>query len=219
MFALKADWTGTAWQVKAQTPQGPLDYALQVAGQHNVRNSLAAIACCLAVGVPLVAMARGLAAFEPVKGRSRALTLVWQGRSITVVDDTYNANPDSVQAAIEVLACLPGPSLLVMGDMGEVGNEGPRFHAEAGAPARARGITQLLALGELSRDAVSAFGDGRHFEDIDTLCTATLAALPTVGSVLVKGSRFMKMERVVEALVRAAAADAPQTKDNHALQA
>ena len=219
VFALQSDWSGTAWQVQAQTPQGPLSYALQVAGQHNVRNSLAAIACCLAVGVPLAAMAQGLAAFEPVKGRSRALTLDWQDRAITVVDDTYNANPDSVQAAIEVLAGLPGPHLLVLGDMGEVGNEGPRFHAEAGEQARARGITQLFALGDLSRSAVVAFGGGRHFDDIDSLCAATLAALPGVGSVLVKGSRFMKMERVVEALVRAAATDAPQTKDDHAVQA
>jgi UDP-N-acetylmuramoyl-tripeptide--D-alanyl-D-alanine ligase len=217
--ALKADWTGIAWQVQARTPQGPLAYELGVAGLHNVRNSLAATACCLAVGVPLPAIAQGLAAFEPVKGRSRAFSLAWQGRSITVVDDSYNANPDSVQAAIEVLAGLPGPQLLVLGDMGEVGLEGPRFHAEAGEHARARGISQLFALGELSRGAAAAFGDGRHFDDIESLCAAALAALPGVGSVLVKGSRFMKMERVVEALTRAAASNTSPTKDDHVLQA
>jgi UDP-N-acetylmuramoyl-tripeptide--D-alanyl-D-alanine ligase len=197
----QALWAQAAWQVAALTPAGPLHYALHIAGWHNVKNSLAAVACALAGGVPLEAIARGLAAFEPVKGRSRALLLELGGRAITLVDDTYNANPDSVQAAIQVLAALPGPRLLVLGDMGEVGDQGPQFHAEAGQLARTLGVELLFAQGELATAAVASFGAGRHFADSESMQAAVLAALPQVGSVLVKGSRFMKMERVVEAIV------------------
>ena len=198
--ALQADWAGDAWQVRAQTPAGEVAYTLHIAGMHNVKNSLAAVACALAAGVSLAAIARGLSAFEPVKGRSRALVVQDGARRITVVDDTYNANPDSVHAAIQVLAALPGPRLLVLGDMGEVGNQGPQFHAEAGALARTLGIETLYALGDLSCASVTSFGTGRHFSDMASLQAAVTAALPSVASVLVKGSRFMKMERVVEAI-------------------
>lgn len=204
-------WTGTAWQVQARTPAGPLAYTLHVAGLHNVKNSLAAAACALAAGVPLQYIAQGLEAFEPVKGRSRALALKLAGRTLTLVDDSYNANPDSVCAAIDVLAGLPGPRLLVLGDMGEVGNEGPRFHAEVGAYARERGIEHLYALGEQSAHAVQSYGAGRHFADVETLNAAVLQALPDLASVLVKGSRFMRMERVVQAVN----AHAEQNEDDH----
>jgi UDP-N-acetylmuramoyl-tripeptide--D-alanyl-D-alanine ligase len=193
-------WSGDAWQVNAITPAGALSYALHIAGVHNVKNSLAAVACTLAAGVPLVQIAQGLTAFEPVKGRSRALVVEHAGRAVTLVDDTYNANPDSVRAAIEVLAALPGPRLLVLGDMGEVGNQGPQFHAEAGQLAHELGVEFLFTLGELSSAASNTFGTGQHFADIESIQAATLAALPTLGSVLVKGSRFMKMERVVLAI-------------------
>jgi UDP-N-acetylmuramoyl-tripeptide--D-alanyl-D-alanine ligase len=112
------------------------------------------------------------------------------------VDDTYNANPDSVRAAIDVLAELPGPRLLVLGDMGEVGDQGPQFHAEVGDCARAAGIEQLWTLGEQSRAM-----RGRHFEDVESLNAALANELPQVSSMLVKGSRFMKMERVVTAAI------------------
>ena len=210
----QAVWAGAAWQVEALTPAGPLHYALHIAGWHNVKNSLAAVACALAAGVPLEAIARGLGAFEPVKGRSRALLLELAGRAITLVDDTYNANPDSVQAAIQVLAALPGPRLLVLGDMGEVGDQGPQFHAEAGQLARTLGVDLLFAQGELATAAVASFGAGRHFADSESIQAAVLAALPRVGSVLVKGSRFMKMERVVEAILAHAQQD---KKDIHAV--
>jgi UDP-N-acetylmuramoyl-tripeptide--D-alanyl-D-alanine ligase len=144
-----------------------------------------------------------LAAFEPVKGRSRALALVRDGQALTVVDDTYNANPDSVRAAMAVLASLPGPRLLVLGDMGEVGDQGPRFHAQAGREARALGIDMLMTCGEASAAATGEFPGGRHFGDVLALNAAVLAALPQLGSVLVKGSRFMKMERVVQAIMAA----------------
>ncbi|RYF43604.1 MAG: UDP-N-acetylmuramoyl-tripeptide--D-alanyl-D-alanine ligase [Comamonadaceae bacterium] len=192
-----SEWNNEGhWQARAQTPAGPLDFQLHIAGRHNLRNALAAIACTLSAGVPLDAIAAGLQAFVPVKGRSRALSVQVAGRALTLVDDTYNANPDSVRAAIDVLSELPGPRLLVLGDMGEVGDQGPQFHAEIGAHAHARGIEQVFTLGAQSQAAA-----GRHFADIDTLNTAVRSALPQLASVLVKGSRFMKMERVVEAVV------------------
>lgn len=195
-----AAWNHGAWRVAADTPAGPLAFALRVAGMHNVKNAMAAVACTLAAGVPLAAIARGLEAFEPVKGRSRALSGVLGGRAYTLIDDTYNANPDSVRAAIDVLAGLPGPRLLVLGDMGEVGTQGLEFHAEAGAYASARGIENLFTLGDLSESATRQFGSGRHFSEIDALNKAVVGTLPRCASVLVKGSRFMKMERVVEAV-------------------
>jgi len=194
------DWRQDHWQVSLQSPAGQLSTRLHLAGRHNLRNALAATACALAAGAPLAAIAQGLDNFAPVKGRSRAFQLSHQGRVVTVVDDTYNANPDSVRAAIDVLAELPAPRLLVLGDMGEVGTQGPSFHAEVGQHARAQHIDGLLALGELSRHAVQAYGPGQHFENMDNLQSAVLAQLPQVGSVLVKGSRFMKMERVIDAL-------------------
>jgi UDP-N-acetylmuramoyl-tripeptide--D-alanyl-D-alanine ligase len=204
-------WTGTGWQVQARTPAGPLSYQLRVAGLHNVKNSLAAAACALAAGVPLSHIVLGLEAFEPVKGRSRALALRLAGRALTLVDDTYNANPDSVRAAIDVLAGLPGPRLLVLGDMGEVGNEGPRFHAEVGAYAHDRGIEQLYTLGEQTAQSAAQFPGARHFADAEALNAAVLQALPQLASVLVKGSRFMRMERVVQAV----GAHAEQNKEEH----
>ena len=200
-----ADWTDTGWRVAATTPQGALAFTLNVAGRHNVKNALAATACALAAGVPLECIANGLTGFVPVKGRSRALQVNAHGHHFTLIDDTYNANPDSMRAAIDVLAALPGPRLLVMGDMGEVGDLGPQFHEEAGSWAQAQGIETLYSLGTQSALASQSFtsrsfGQGLHFDDIDALKVAILKQLPSVKSVLVKGSRFMKMERVVVAI-------------------
>jgi UDP-N-acetylmuramoyl-tripeptide--D-alanyl-D-alanine ligase len=191
-----ARWQHGRWQVRAETPAGPLAFGLHIAGRHNVRNALAAVACCLAADVPTQFITEGLEHFQPVKGRSRAIGLTVAGRQITLVDDTYNANPDSVRAAIDVLAELPGPRLLVLGDMGEVGDQGLPFHAEVGSHARAAGIEGLWTLGELARAMA-----GRHFDDIEALKAAVCAELPNVRSVLVKGSRFMQMERVVAAIL------------------
>ena len=188
-------WKQGHWAVSVATPAGQLAYELHIAGRHNVRNSLAAVACALAAGAPLAAIAQGLQSFTPVQGRSRALQLRLGERSVTLVDDTYNANPDSARAAIDVLAELPGPRLLVLGDMGEVGDQGPQFHREVGDYARERGIDALFTLGEQA-----AGMGGRHFGDVDALNAAVLAQLPGVASVVVKGSRFMKMERVVQAI-------------------
>ncbi|MFZ4527944.1 MAG: glutamate ligase domain-containing protein, partial [Undibacterium curvum] len=118
-----------------------------------------------------------------------------------LIDDTYNANPDSVRAAIDVLRQSAGPRMLVLGDMGEVGVNGPQFHAEIGAYARESGITHLYLLGELVAHAVSAYGTGaQHFASVEALQSALAAALTPDSTVLVKGSRFMKMERVVQYL-------------------
>ncbi len=195
-----ARWSGNGWQVVAATPSGPLEFSLHIAGRHNVKNALAATACALAAGVPLLCIASGLSAFVPAKGRCRAMVIPVQGQSLSLIDDTYNANPDSMRAAIDVLAELPGPRLLVMGDMGEVGDQGPQLHEEAGRYARERGIENLFALGRQSERAVSSFERGQHFENIEALNAAVLDQLTQLGSVLVKGSRFMQMERVVQAI-------------------
>ena len=197
-------WHAGAWQFTLRTEQGTAPLVLHIAGRHNVKNALAAAACALSAGVPLPAVVQGLQAFEPVKGRSRALAL--EGGQITLVDDTYNANPDSVRAAIDVLAELPGPRLLVLGDMGEVGNQGPQFHTEVGTYAAEKGIEALFSLGELSLHAHRAFTKtggaqpGQHFADMVALQAAVAAVWRSASSILVKGSRFMKMERVVETL-------------------
>jgi len=209
----QAAWERGAWAVTLATPRGEITTRLHIAGRHNVTNALAATACTLAAGAPVAAIAQGLRDFTPVKGRSRAFSVSVAGRDITVVDDTYNANPDSMHAAIQVLAELPGPQLLVMGDMGEVGDQGPQFHAEAGALTREAGIPTMFALGAQSVYAASAYGDGaRHFNEMGALLDAVRSALPAVGSVLVKGSRFMKMEQVVEAIAAAAPPSEQQQK-------
>ncbi|MBF5002875.1 UDP-N-acetylmuramoyl-tripeptide--D-alanyl-D-alanine ligase [Diaphorobacter caeni] len=205
----RAEWQGAGWKVEIATPLGSFETELHIAGRHNVTNALAATASAVAARVPLFAIAKGLAQFEPVKGRSRAVVLTLAGRTVTLVDDSYNANPDSVRAAIDVLAGLPRPQLLVMGDMGEVGDQGPQFHTEAGVYAREHGIDRLFALGDLSAHAAQVSGPGaQHFEDMASLLAAVQASLPEVGSVLVKGSRFMKMEQVVQALQAQSAEDA-----------
>jgi UDP-N-acetylmuramoyl-tripeptide--D-alanyl-D-alanine ligase len=198
-------------RLRIDTPDGKFDAALQVLGEHNARNALAATAAAFAAGVPLEAIKRGLEAFEPVKGRlqvKRAALGALAGA--TVIDDTYNANPDSMRAAIDVLAGQASPRILVMGDMGEVGDHGPAFHREVGAYARERGIDALYALGDATRDACSAYHAGtgttqgasaRHFDDVSALIAHLLeAGFGPGATLLVKGSRFMQMERVVDAV-------------------
>ncbi|MBU4506491.1 MAG: UDP-N-acetylmuramoyl-tripeptide--D-alanyl-D-alanine ligase, partial [Gammaproteobacteria bacterium] len=145
--ALSADWLDGAWALRFTTPSGEQACRLRIAGRHNVRNALAAAACALAAGVSLADIGRGLDAFEPVGGRSRALSLALPDRHVTLIDDTYNANPDSVVAAIQVLAELPGPRLLVLGDMGEVGEQGLAFHLEVLRLAQASGIEAVHCAG------------------------------------------------------------------------
>jgi len=194
----RADWFADAarWSLDIATPAGRVGTTLALAGRHNVLNALAATACALAAGAPTGAVADGLARFEAVAGRGVPLRITLKGQRATLIDDSYNANPDSVRAAIEVLAALPGPRWLLLGDMGEVGTQGPAFHAEVGAFARARGIEQVWAAGPLSVHARAH----RHFDSTAALTTAALREAPAAKSVLVKGSRFMKMELAVRAL-------------------
>ncbi|MEP7328650.1 MAG: UDP-N-acetylmuramoyl-tripeptide--D-alanyl-D-alanine ligase [Betaproteobacteria bacterium] len=187
-------------------PSGPVDVALEAPGAHMMRNALAAAAAALASGASPKAIREGLAAFRPAPGRLVALRAASGAR---VFDDSYNANPDSMRAAIDVLAAAPGTRVLVIGDMGEVGTAGPAFHREIGVYARACGIDRLLATGEMAREAVAAFGgNAEHFSDIHDLVSRARAAAGVDVSVLVKGSRFMRMERVVAALTGAAVAGA-----------
>ena len=214
-LSAQADWLneeqsagqGGHWSLRLHTPAGAATLRLRAAGLHNVRNALAAAACALAAGVPLDAIVQGLESFEPVAGRSQMQQVMAAGRRFTLVDDSYNANPDSVLAAIEVLASLQAPSWLILGDMGEVGDRGPEFHAEVGARAAARGIESFWTVGTLCAHAAAAYGPAaRHFASVESMLSA-LAECPRAASVLVKGSRFMRMERVARAL-RTGAGDA-----------
>ena len=179
-------------------PEQRFALALAAAGLHNVRNALASIACAVAAGIDQDAIVRGLEAFAPVSGRlqhNRA------PNGATIIDDSYNANPDSVRAAIDVLAQAPAPRILVLGDMGEVGTQGRQFHEEIAAYAASRGIDSVLVTGELARHMTGA--GATHFEQFDELLAALDTALGSKSdaTVLVKGSRFMKMERVVQHLL------------------
>ncbi len=177
-------------EIRLDTPAGAADATLAIPGLHNVRNALAAAACAYAVGVAPSTIGEGLTAFRPYTGR---LQVKKAAGGATVIDDSYNANPDSVRAAIDVLTASPAPTALVLGDMGEVGEHGVEFHREVGAYARTKGVSQLLALGDATRHAVEAFGEGaRHFDTVEELVSSLKS-----NTVLVKGSRFMRMERVV----------------------
>jgi len=192
----KAAGFGSELQVRAG--ERAFTVVLDAAGQHNVRNALAAITCALGIGIGIDAIVRGLAAFAPVSGRLQRKAAV---NGAQVIDDSYNANPDSVRAAIDVLAQAPAPRVLVLGDMGEVGNDGRKYHEEVGAYARGRGVQNLLTMGVLAQHSGSAFGaHAKHFTDIAALQQALDVLATPDSTVLVKGSRFMQMERVVHHL-------------------
>jgi len=189
--------TGFGNNLKVTVPGGDFALKLAAAGEHNVRNALAAIACALAAGIEQDVIVRGLESFAPVGGRLQQKRAV---NGALVIDDTYNANPDSMRAAIDVLASYPAPRILVVGDMGEVGTQGREFHEEIGAYAQSRGIETVLATGELSRALVAS--GAHHYEQFDDVLAALDKQLGgnSEATVLVKGSRFMKMERVVNHL-------------------
>ena len=221
VHATEAEWGDGAWAMRLNSPAGEAAVRLRIAGRHNVRNALAATACALAAGVPLEDIVRGLDAFEPVGGRSRALSLRLGERRLTLIDDTYNANPDSVRAAIDVLAELPAPRLLALGDMGEVGEQGLAFHEEVLRHAQARGIEAVHVTGDWMARACAALRaagahEPIHWVEVPAMAGAVCATItddrPVFRSVLVKGSRFMKMERVVQALQALENARQP---DNH----
>ncbi|GAB4119152.1 MAG: UDP-N-acetylmuramoyl-tripeptide--D-alanyl-D-alanine ligase [Sideroxydans sp.] len=188
-------------RVQAHTPAGELAFRLQVPGEHNARNALAAASAAFALQVQTETIATALQDFGGVAGRLQRKAAQ---HGATLIDDTYNANPASMRAALEVLAQTPGKRIFVLGDMGELGDEAAQFHREIGIAARELGIERMLALGALSGLAVQAFGRGaEHFADIETLQRRLAEELDAQTTVLVKGSRFMKMERVVQACATA----------------
>ncbi len=174
---------------------------LNLLGEHNVANALAAAAAAHALGVPLVDIQRGLENLQPVKGRAVAQLTA---NGVRVIDDSYNANPASICAAIDILAGFSGRTVLVLGDMGELGAWAEPAHREVGAYAAGR-VDALYAVGPLMAHAVAAFGDtGRHFADqaslIEALSIEALGAEQGDTTILIKGSRSAAMEKVVAAL-------------------
>ena len=204
--------------VEVQTELGSTEVQLNTLGSHNARNALAASAVALAAGVSLEKIKQGLESFAPVNGRMQAKKI---DPNHTLIDDSYNANPDSVRAAIDALKQSGNMSWLVLGDMGEVGNQGPEFHREVGAYAAEQGVAKLFALGEQCQFAIKGFegvkkhglpsATAKHFSEMDSLIMQLRDALhaQSTGSnehlnILIKGSRFMRMERVVQALLEEA---------------
>jgi UDP-N-acetylmuramoyl-tripeptide--D-alanyl-D-alanine ligase len=195
-------------------PAGKIEIKLPLPGRHNARNALAAAAVAIAVGVDMSSLKTGLESVQQVHGRL-VMRKAWQGARL--LDDSYNANPDSLAAALEVLAMLPGERWLVLGDMGELGPSGRHLHRQAGKRARASGVTRLYTLGRLSRAAAAAFGAGaQRFDSHTALTMALRGELHAAVSVLVKGSRSMRMEKVVEALVAAETLELPKVGQGHA---
>lgn len=181
-----------------QTPEGQFVATLNVPGMHNVKNALAAATAAYALGIKPPAIAAGLGAYQGVKGRLQRKRMP---SGAVLIDDTYNANPDSMKAAIAVLASRKGRKLFVMGDMGELGENAEAMHMSIGEFAKRAGLDRLFALGVMSALAVRSFGDaGRHFDSVEGLALAVSEEAGPEATVLVKGSRFMRMERVVEAL-------------------
>jgi len=185
-------------QIHVSTPAGKVKLQLALLGQHNVMNALAAIAAAQAAGVKLTTIKAGLEVMQPVAGR---LQLKAGIRGSRIIDDTYNANPASLAAAIEVLAGFTGKHILVLGDMGELGDEAKELHAEAGRFARAHGVDRLVTVGPMAAAAAVAFGKGAqqcdNHEDVSNALKVDVGADVTV---LVKGSRLSRMERVVQRL-------------------
>jgi UDP-N-acetylmuramoyl-tripeptide--D-alanyl-D-alanine ligase len=178
-----------------ETPRGATAVHLSLLGTHNVLNACAAAACAEALGISLEHTVDGLESVKAMPGR---LTAYEGPPGVRVFDDSYNANPGSLRAALEVLAHCRGERWLVLGDMGELGAESPKLHRDAGHLARALGVKRLYGLGDLCRESVCGFGPGgRHFADIESLLAALSADLHAGVSLLVKGSRAMRMERVV----------------------
>jgi len=184
--------------ITIETSEGVARFSLPLPGLHNVRNALAAAAAATEAGADLGCVERALSRFRGVKGRQQRTA---SRAGAVVIDDTYNANPESVRAAIDVLAGLAPPTVLVLGDMGEVGEQGAAFHREVGAYARSAHLSHLFVLGELSRHAAEAFGQGAaHAGSLDALLAMVREHDRAGTTLLVKGSRFMRMERVVAAL-------------------
>ena len=205
----RAELSATAIREEFEPPEASIGFQLEgpgwarpvripVAGRHNVMNALAAAAAAWAAGFTPDQIAAGLSASRSVPGR----LVVRQGLAGSViVDDTYNASPGAARAAIDFLAGLPGEAWVVLGDMGELGADARALHEEIGRYAREQGVTRFCGFGDLAAAAARAFGDGGEFSEVDGLVDALAPALAGGVNVLVKGSRSMRMERIVERLV------------------
>jgi UDP-N-acetylmuramoyl-tripeptide--D-alanyl-D-alanine ligase len=189
----------TASDIEISSPQGAIKLSLSTPGLHNVMNALASTSVAMAMGVTLKNVAIGLENYAGVKGRLQQKVGL---HGALVIDDTYNANPMSMKVAIDVLMAMPGEKLLVLGDMGELGDNAAEMHAEIGSYAKASGLKNLFVLGEMSVDMAKAFGSGaRHYATPKALTADLKKQMKQGANVLVKGSRFMAMERVVDEIV------------------
>lgn len=191
--------SSTKQHMHIHAPQGQIDVQLPLLGKHNAQNALAAAAAALAAGISLTAVRHGLENMVPAPGRLQMHTLA---NGVNIIDDTYNANPFSLQAAVETLASFNGKKILVLGDMKELGPEASSLHHAAGEKIRHAGIDYLFTYGELSANTAQAFGDGAfHFSEQEKLVNALKPFLYNTTTILVKGSRSMRMEKVVVGLI------------------
>lgn len=198
---VSCEWQGdiNGNRLNVRTPIGEFDCTLKLLGRHNVMNALAATAVAVAADVDLQTIADGIEALQAVPGRLQLKPGINGAR---VIDDTYNANPNSLRAGLDVLASCVGEKFLVLGDMGELGDNTIELHQQAGADAARLKIDRVYTLGGFSEEATEAFGEnGQHFEDVDELVKSILPKLSKDVTLLVKGSRMMRMERVVQALL------------------
>jgi UDP-N-acetylmuramoyl-tripeptide--D-alanyl-D-alanine ligase len=197
---ISCQWQGdiNGNRLDVATPVGDFQCTLKLLGQHNVMNALAATAVAVAAGVDADAIGEGINALQAVPGRMQPKPGIKGSR---LIDDTYNANPSSLIAGLDVLAACEGQRFLVLGDMGELGDNSIELHQQAGADAARLNIDRVFTLGGFSQEAAQAFGEnGRHFEDVQQLIETVRPLLAEDVTVLVKGSRMMRMERVIVAL-------------------
>ncbi len=191
-------------EVQLSTPSGSVSFNLAVLGKHNISNALAASAAAVALGITNADIARGLTNMQAVYGRLQRKAGF---NGAVLIDDTYNANPDSMKAAIDVLAATKSDTIFVMGDMAELGENATQMHADIGLYAKQKGIQQFFTFGDLSVKASQAFGvqgldkDAQHFSSLESLVDTLKAQMKQGVTVLVKGSRFMQMERAIKEIL------------------
>ena len=192
------DPAGPVLEFRLVTPDGTAEVRLGLPGRHNALNALAAAAATWAAGWSLDEIVDGLARVRGVAGR---MSLRKARSGALLIDDSYNANPTALLAAVEYATALPGETWVVLGDMGELGTASAELHAEAGELARTRGVARLYTIGTESAAAARAYGTPRHFDSLDALAAELEAELPAEVNLLVKGSRSMRLEKLVERLV------------------
>lgn len=199
VFATEVEADGDSMNFSLHNHLEEIPIRLPLAGLHNVRNACAAAAVLHGLGMDSKQIRQGLESVQAVSGRLRPVGSI---TALTVYDDSYNANPQSVIAAAEFLAAQPGHNWLVLGDMGELGEDEVLLHKAVGRAAKRLGIDRILATGKLSKNTVSTFGNGgQWYENIDGLVEELQRSATENTNILIKGSRFMEMERVVKALI------------------